>query len=109
MTKEIAIAELRNMWALNYTLAPDEVFEMAISALEAKPETRIIHCKDCINRGIVNTCPFAQYSIVKNANSGNHSTTTVEGEYFDASTRVIIVCPVTDDDYCSRGEAKENA
>lgn len=29
-----AIAELRNMQKFNYTLAPDEVFDMAIAALE---------------------------------------------------------------------------
>lgn len=34
MTNAEAIAELRNMQKFNYTLAPDEVFQMAISALE---------------------------------------------------------------------------
>lgn len=34
MTNAEAIAELRNMHKFNYTLAPDEVFQMAISALD---------------------------------------------------------------------------
>ena len=38
MSREEAIAEIRNMKKFNYTLAPDEVFEMAISALEQMPE-----------------------------------------------------------------------
>ena len=47
MTREEAIRELENMKNFNYTLAPLEVFEMAISALSTEP------CDDCISRKAV--------------------------------------------------------
>lgn len=44
MTREEAIAELRNIQKFNYTLAPNEVFEMTIKALEQEP------CEDAVSR-----------------------------------------------------------
>ena len=35
MTREEAIKEIQNMRKFNYTLAPEEVFDMAIGALKA--------------------------------------------------------------------------
>lgn len=37
MTRELAIKELENMKEFNYTLAPLEVFDMAIKVLEQEP------------------------------------------------------------------------
>ena len=37
MTREEAIKEIKNMAKFNYTLAPTEVFDMAIKALEQEP------------------------------------------------------------------------
>ena len=39
MTNKEAIKELENMRNYNYTLAPTEVFDMAIKALEQEPKT----------------------------------------------------------------------
>ena len=39
MTREEAIKEIKNMAKFNYTLAPTEVFDMAIKALEKEPCT----------------------------------------------------------------------
>ena len=64
----------------------------------------VIKCVECKYRNIVNKCPFARYVEIKNTNYARHSQTTATGDYFDSSTRVITICPVTDDDYCSRGE-----
>lgn len=47
MTREEAINELKNMANFNYTLAPLEVFEMAIKALEQEP------CNNAISRQAV--------------------------------------------------------
>lgn len=46
MDREEAIKELQNMKAFNYTLAPIEVFDMAIEALSIEI-AQIIQCKDC--------------------------------------------------------------
>lgn len=46
MDREEAIKELQNMKAFNYTLAPIEVFDMAIKALQGET-VQIIQCKDC--------------------------------------------------------------
>ena len=53
MTKEEAIKELENMKKFNYTLAPLEVFDMAIKALwavEHMPTTKNDLGVDCISR-----------------------------------------------------------
>ena len=47
MTKGKAVKELENMRKFNYTLAPMEVFDMAIRALEQEP------CEDAISRQAV--------------------------------------------------------
>jgi hypothetical protein len=58
VTNAEAIAELRNMQKFNYTLAPDEVFQMAISALEKqegkKPK---LHPKPLKNEVFWWNCP----------------------------------------------------
>lgn len=60
-----AIAELRNMRKFNYTLAPDEVFTMAISALEKQDGKKPLpisndstwsKCPVCGNTGIDEYC-----------------------------------------------------
>ena len=70
--------------------------------------TEVVQCKECKHRNIVNECPFARYYQVRNTNYAGHSQTTVSGDYFDSPTRIITFCPVTDEDYCSRGESKYN-
>ena len=47
MTREEAIKEIKNMAKFNYTLAPTEVFDMAIKALEQEP------CEDAVSRQTV--------------------------------------------------------
>lgn len=57
MTRKEAINELKNMAKFNYTLAPIEVFEMAIQALEQEPKGhwveeninggRKVFCSEC--------------------------------------------------------------
>jgi len=44
MTREEAIREIQNMAKFNYTLAPAEVFDMAIKSLEQEP------CEDAVER-----------------------------------------------------------
>lgn len=67
----------------------------------------VIQCKDCKHRNIVNECPFARYVQLKNNNYTDHSQTLPYGQYYDSPTRIIVVCPVTNEDYCSRGEKIE--
>lgn len=50
MTRELAIKELENMKEFNYTLAPLQVFDMAIKALEQEPTTKNDLGVDCISR-----------------------------------------------------------
>lgn len=47
MTREEAINEIKNMAKFNYTLAPMEVFDMAIKALEQMP------CEDATNGDVI--------------------------------------------------------
>lgn len=52
-----AIAELRNMQKFNYTLAPNEVFTMAISALEKQDGKKPTH-EATIYRSF--NCPYCK-------------------------------------------------
>ena len=58
MTREQIIKELRNMQHYNYTLAPNEVFEMAIEALKSEPKhgrwNTVVHS----NNHITYYCPI---------------------------------------------------
>ena len=66
-----------------------EAYDIAKKAVadipSAQPE--IIRCKDCKNRFIVNTCPHSGYFIYNG--------------------QVEVYCNARDDDFCSRGERKE--
>lgn len=56
MTREEAIKELENMRKFNYTLAPMEVFDMAINALSVIEDIKALEqepCEDCISRQAV--------------------------------------------------------
>lgn len=65
MTKEEKIAELINIRDnFNYTLAPREVFDEAIKALEQQP------CDDCVSRAEM--LKYQQYLRGKMSNEENH-------------------------------------
>lgn len=70
MTREEAIKELLNMKRINYTLAPDECFDMAIMALE-RENTLLDRVLEIIDAEAWSYCDY----VIKheNGNAGKQS------------------------------------
>lgn len=63
MNKQEIIAEIRNMKRFNYTLAPDEVFETAIKAIDKQiPKEPYQACGHSLERWM-NFCPMCGQAI----------------------------------------------
>lgn len=84
----------------------DNLWRKAYERGKKNARAEIVHCKDCIHRGIVNECPFAKYAVFKN----DFYSTSVTYSYtmLDSPTRIEVFCPVPDDGYCYKGDRKDD-
>ena len=65
----------------------------------------VVRCKNCRNRFVVNVCPYAGYYTTISGSPYTSTSTAVNA--FQQSV-IKVYCNAKDDDFCSRGELKDD-